>query len=119
MVVGAKGEGGMAGRVNITHVTALILRALANGYRYGFDIMSATGLPSGTVYPALRRLENAGFVESSWEDADIAHGENRPPRKHYDITAEGVDAMTEAMRRYKTIEQLLPPAPGREGASEG
>ena len=41
----------------ISFTMAVILRALDNGYQYGFDIMDATGLPSGTVYPALRRLE--------------------------------------------------------------
>ncbi|MFN7929787.1 MAG: hypothetical protein U0Y68_17950 [Blastocatellia bacterium] len=42
---------------------ALILQAVENGYRYGFDVMTITGLPSGTVYPALRRLEEAGFSQ--------------------------------------------------------
>ena len=34
-----------------------ILHAVADGSRFGFDIMSATGLTSGTVYPTLDRLE--------------------------------------------------------------
>ncbi|MCG8469139.1 MAG: PadR family transcriptional regulator, partial [Gemmatimonadetes bacterium] len=37
--------------------TIQVLHAVAVGRRYGFDIMDSTGLPSGTVYPALRRLE--------------------------------------------------------------
>ena len=51
----------------ISFTMAVILRALDNGYQYGFDIMDATGLPSGTVYPALRRLEDAALVKSKWE----------------------------------------------------
>ena len=31
-------------------------------------ITGATGLPSGTVYPALRRLEDARLVRATWED---------------------------------------------------
>lgn len=39
--------------------------AIESGYGYGFDIMTITGLASGTVYlMALRRLENADFVAS-------------------------------------------------------
>ena len=47
-------------RMKLTYPTALVLQALASGYHYGFDIMDATGLPSGTVYPVLRRLETGG-----------------------------------------------------------
>ena len=61
----------------------VILQAVANGYGYGFDIMDATGLPSGTVYPALRRMEAAGLVVSRWEDAAVAQREHRPARKYY------------------------------------
>ena len=41
----------------LSHSAALILKALSLGYCFGLDVMEATGLPSGTVYPALRRLE--------------------------------------------------------------
>ena len=34
-----------------TYSTAVILQAVANGYRYGFDVIDITGLPGGTVYP--------------------------------------------------------------------
>ena len=55
------------GRLNITFSTGQVLQALASGYHYGFDIMDATGLPSGTVYPILRRLDGEGLVQSRWE----------------------------------------------------
>lgn len=60
--------------------SAAILHAVASGSRFGFDIMQATGLTSGTVYPALDKLESAGYLESSWEDAAAAHAEGRPAR---------------------------------------
>ena len=59
--------------------TILVLQALARGFRYGFDVMDATELPSGTVYPILSKLEAAGLARSAWEDARIARREKRPP----------------------------------------
>lgn len=79
----------------------VVLQAVANGYGYGFDIMDATGLPSGTVYPALRRMEASGLVKSKWENAAVAQREQRPPRKYYDITRSGQLALAEAVERYR------------------
>jgi PadR family transcriptional regulator, regulatory protein PadR len=84
---------------------AVILQAIANGYQYGFDIMDMTGLPSGTVYPALRRLEQAGLVSSKWEKHSIAQQELRPPRKYYELTRDGKAALVEAVKRYRLLEQ--------------
>jgi DNA-binding PadR family transcriptional regulator len=44
------------GKNYLSYTMALILQVVEHGYRYGFDIMTVTGLASGTVYPALRRL---------------------------------------------------------------
>ena len=77
-----------------------VLRAIADGAAYGFDISDATGLPSGTVYPALSRLEQDGYLRSSWEDPAAAHRQKRPPRRYYKLTAEGrraLDAALDAM----------------------
>ena len=86
--------------MNITQPTALTLQALACGYAYGFDIMAATGLPSGTVYPLLRRLERAGCVVARWEDERAAHRAGRPRRRHYRITAEGRQLLATALGRF-------------------
>ena len=53
--------------VKLSHTSALILQTISHGYCYGFDIMDVTGLPSGTVYPALRRLERDRLIHSKWE----------------------------------------------------
>jgi DNA-binding PadR family transcriptional regulator len=74
-----------------------VLGAIAAGAAYGFDIIDATGLPSGTVYPALSRLEQDGYLRSSWEDPVDAHREKRPPRRYYKLTAEGKRAMDRAL----------------------
>jgi DNA-binding PadR family transcriptional regulator len=88
-----------------------ILQAVANGYGYGFDIMDATGLPSGTVYPALRRMEAAGLVASRWEHAAVAQREQRPARKYYELSKAGLVALGDAADRYR----LTSRAPARVG----
>ena len=69
----------MSPRLNLTYPTALVLRALSRGFHHGFDIMDATGLPSGTVYPILRRLDREGLLQSNWEEHAAAQKEQRPP----------------------------------------
>lgn len=58
---------------------------------YGYDLMKATRLPSGTLYPMLARLQQEGLVDSEWEDQRPEAG-GRPPRKYYRLTAEGARA---------------------------
>src|SRR5215210_7687040 len=98
----------MSPQTSLSYTTALILQAIASGYPYGFDVMDITGLPSGTVYPALRRMEEAGFVESRWESEQTAQRDGRPVRKYYAITREGKEVLTEALKRYRHMERLLP-----------
>ena len=92
----------------LTHTVALILQAISAGYRYGFDVIGITGLPSGTVYPALRRLEESGFVRSRWESERAAHREKRPARKYYEIRRHGEAALAEALSRYRHLEAIRP-----------
>jgi hypothetical protein len=89
----------------------VVLQAIGNGYGYGFDVMDATGLPSGTVYPALRRMEASGLVKSKWENAALAQREQRPPRKYYEVTRSGQLALAEGVERYR----LAPGSPGHTG----
>lgn len=108
------------GKNYLSYSVAIILKALDNGYQYGFDIMDITGLPSGTVYPALRRLEENGFVLSKWEKHTIAQQEARPPRKYYELTEEGRAALAEALSRYRLLEQtLLPVNENKPSRQEG
>ncbi|MGW8265570.1 MAG: PadR family transcriptional regulator [Longimicrobiales bacterium] len=88
---------------NLTFPTGLVLQAIARGSRYGFDIIDATGLPSGTVYPALRRLEAAGCLSSKWEVRKAAEAEGRPPRCYYGITSAGEALLEEATKRFPAI----------------
>lgn len=64
--------------------------------RYGYDLMQATGIPAGTLYPLLVRLSDAGWLDASWETA--AEG-GRPPRHMYVLTAEGRRGARELLYR--------------------
>ena len=101
----------MPGEIRITYPTALVLLAVAGGLRYGFDIIDATGLRSGTVYPILRRLEDAALLRSRWEDAGTARAAGRPPRRYYELTGAGAMAAREAVRRYPRIARVVGDVP--------
>lgn len=99
-------------RLSITAVS--VLRAIADGYEYGFDVIETTGLPSGTVYPALSRLERDGYLRSAWEDEAAAHREGRPARRYYRVTAPGAKALAAAADYYRSL--LPAPRPARSRA---
>lgn len=92
----------------LSHSAALILKAISLGYRYGLDVMEATGLPSGTVYPALRRLERDELVESRWEHEEEATANLRPARRYYEVTKLGKTAALAATQRYPLLASLVP-----------
>ena len=79
------------------------MQAIADGFQYGFDIIDQTELPSGTVYPALGRLERDGLVKSAWENEADAHADGRPARRYYKLTAPGVKALGEAAAFYRSM----------------
>ena len=96
-------------RLSITAVS--VLHAIADGYQYGFDVIDQTGLPSGTVYPALSRLERDGLVKSAWENEQDAHADGRPARRYYRLTAPGVKALAEAASYYRALLPAAKPRP--------
>jgi DNA-binding PadR family transcriptional regulator len=93
----------------ITYPTTLVLQAIADGARYGFDIADRTGLQTGTVYPALRRLETLGFVRSKWESEKVARREQRPARRYYEITKAGTAGLAVGTKRFANLGRLPEP----------
>lgn len=73
------------------HLDALLLATLADGPRHGYAIKEALrdgsdgrfDLPTGTVYPALHRLERAGLIQGTWSTVDGRR------RRAYQLTAAG------------------------------
>ncbi len=92
--------------MRLTYPTTLVLQALLQGHHHGFDIMDATGLPSGTVYPILRRLDDEGHVRSRWEKEGLARREQRPPRRYYELTANGRRVAADAASRYRALQDV-------------
>ncbi|HSG49410.1 MAG TPA: helix-turn-helix transcriptional regulator [Longimicrobiales bacterium] len=107
--------------IRLTQATALVLRAMTAGHRYGFEIMEASGLPSGTVYPVLRRLEEWGHVTSHWEEEAEARTQGRPRRRLYALTRAGMALAGTARERLAEARRLLAEDPGMDevrGAGE-
>src|SRR5213592_1558523 len=78
----------------------LLLEALsmhAQQWRHGYDLMKATGLLSGTLYPLLMRMTDQGLVEAEWREPAQP---GRPARHAYRLTAAGFAiALEESGRR--------------------
>lgn len=92
---------------SFTYPTAAVLLAIRQGHRYGFDLMDATGLPDGTVYPLLRRLERRGVLTAAWEDEKVARAEQRPPRRYYRLTPVGEAALEEIAERFSALARVF------------
>ena len=90
--------------MRMTLITALVMQAIGAGHRHGFDIVDVTGYPTGTIYPALRRLERDGYVRSRWEAERTASREGRPARRYYELTATGVKALDTAMDAIRVLD---------------
>ncbi|MEV0736696.1 helix-turn-helix transcriptional regulator [Streptomyces sp. NPDC050549] len=107
----------------MTLQTQLVLRALLEDparQRYGLELCELAGLPSGTIYPILARLEQFGWLESSWEDPAVHEVEGRPRRRFYGITQDGAEEAREALARtYRSRKQPLPGWVSAHPAAEG
>ena len=72
----------------------------------GADFGRATRLQSGTLYPILLRLEQAGWVETYWE-SETPQELGRPRRRSYQLTAVGARTAKEGFRDFaSTIGEL-------------
>jgi PadR family transcriptional regulator PadR len=99
-------------QVKMTLTVARILREFLTDPsqpRYGYDLMQATGFPSGKLYPALAKLVNAGLLLREKEQIDPAR-EGRPARYLYWLCEGRAEAA-----RYQLAalsEQIAPPTAG-------
>jgi PadR family transcriptional regulator, regulatory protein PadR len=85
--------------------------------RYGYDLMNAARLPSGTLYPLLARLERQKLVVSAWE---TPQQDGQRPRKYYQLTGEGIRIARLELAQASSRRQGAPagagrPAPGSLG----
>jgi DNA-binding PadR family transcriptional regulator len=107
----------------MTLQTQLVLRALLEDparERYGFELCELAGLPSGTIYPILARLEQFGWVDSNWEDPAVHVEAGRPRRRFYRITQDGAEQARDALAHvYRSRKQPLPGWAAVRPAAEG
>jgi PadR family transcriptional regulator len=99
--------------VRVTAHVARVLRVFlddAREPRYGFELMRATGLPSGTLYPILARLEAAGWLISQQEDID-PKAEGRSARRLYHLADEAIGL---ARQELAALSDQLRPHPLRQ-----
>ncbi|GAA4220934.1 DNA-binding PadR family transcriptional regulator [Streptosporangium album] len=88
---------------------ALILAVLEQGPLHGYAIITtlksrsggSLDLPTGTVYPALRRLERAGYVSSDW--STVAGRK----RRTYELTAAGHKALAGERATWKAFSGVV------------
>ena len=99
-------------QLRLTSHTLKVLAALmasTEPNQSGADIARLTKMASGTLYPILLRLEEAGWVESHWE-ADDPHELGRPRRRLYRVTGVGArkakSAIRDAVRPFKEFAWL-------------
>lgn len=74
-----------------SHQTKLILQVLLDApadEAYGLEVVRASGVPTGTAYTILRRLEDEGLLDGRWEQIS-PQDEGRPPRRYYRLNGEG------------------------------
>jgi PadR family transcriptional regulator PadR len=96
--------------VRITANVARVLRMFLDDVReprYGFELMRATRLPSGTLYPILARLEAAGWLVSQQEAID-PQVEGRRARRLYRLSEKAAENARSELAMLS--EQLRPPA---------
>jgi PadR family transcriptional regulator, regulatory protein PadR len=76
----------MGVRIRLSKPTLAVLDALLGHpgqWQHGYSLSQTTGIPSGTLYPILMRLEKLHWLETRWEQAKVA---GRPPRHLYRLS---------------------------------
>lgn len=67
---------------------------------WGLQVVKGVQLPSGSIYPILKRLEKLGVVDSSWE---VDEGRVGARRRFYAITPSGIDLVESILAESKSI----------------
>jgi transcriptional regulator len=91
------------------HLDALILAVLEREPLHGYAVMEALqvssggalDLPTGSLYPALRRLERAGLVESEWSTVSGRR------RRTYQLTATGSRALATERTKWRDFAAMV------------
>ena len=89
----------MSARPRMTMVVLDILDAMISAPpddpTWGLKLCEDTGYGTGTVFPALKRMLEAGWITDRWEEPAPA---DRPRRRYYSITGDGRGAYEQVVR---------------------
>lgn len=99
----------MRGQALKGHLDLLLLAVLSDGAKHGYAVIEELGersgnafdLPEGTVYPALHRLEKAGYLSSEWS---VVRGRRR---RTYRLTDQGKGALGEQSRAWNEFSDAI------------
>lgn len=97
----------MAGKIRMSGPTLKLCKVFvedAKQARSGAELSKLAKIGSGTLYPLLQRMENAGWLASKWEDIDPSEA-GRPRRRFYKLTAPG---QKEAQRALADLQTTAP-----------
>jgi PadR family transcriptional regulator len=91
------------------HLDLLLLAVLSDGAKHGYAVIEdlrersdeGFDLPEGTVYPALHRLEQGGYLTSEWS---VVQGRQR---RTYRLTDKGRGALGERRREWDEFSQAV------------
>jgi PadR family transcriptional regulator, regulatory protein PadR len=101
----------MGDDLNLTHRALKLLALMLDNIRReyaGIELMELTGIPSGNLYPLLIKLQQAGILESRWEDVDPKEaGRNR--RRYYRLSTHGVEVAQNVLRELAVKPAALAP----------
>lgn len=107
----------MSGQALKGHLDLLILAVVAEGPKHGYAVIEELrrrsgevfDLPEGTVYPALHRLEKAGYLQSDWSEVQGRR------RRTYRLTRRGDAALGEERATWEefssAVKQVLKGTP--------
>ncbi|GAB3553666.1 DNA-binding PadR family transcriptional regulator [Actinopolyspora lacussalsi] len=101
------------------HLDGLLLATLDGKRLHGYAIIEAlqqrsggaVSLPTGTVYPALRRLERAGYVRSEWSTVGGRQ------RRTYSLTPSGMRTLNDERRAWREFTAAIDGVLGPPAAS--
>lgn len=91
------------------HLATMILAVLATGPAHGYGIAAGlkrrsddqVDIVEGSLYPALHRLEEAGWVDSEWETNDGRR------RRSYSLTADGKEELRLRAGRWSAFRSFM------------
>lgn len=91
-------------------IDLILLSIIATKDMYGYEMVQvlkqssedAYSMSEGTLYPALKRLEMQGAIESYWQE-----NEGTRPRKYYHLTEEGKKALNSKLKDWQQIHALI------------